>query len=135
MTWPAADAAELQTEIGAASGQTSWELLAILISLSIWGTRHRGQVLAILGDNLAALEAALHLKGRNALSKIGRELAWRRARAGWRYAVGHLPAERNVIADALSRLAAPKDAAKPMPIELGTASRVEPPDNTSLWVL
>ena len=135
MTWSAADAADLQTVIGAAAGQTTWELLAILISLNLWGTRYRSQGLAILGDHLSSLEAALHLKGRNALSKIGRELAWRRARAGWRYAVGHLPAERNVIADALSRLSAPREAAKPMPIELGTASRVEPPDNTSLWVL
>ena len=91
--------------------------------------------MAILGDNLAALEAALHLKGRNALSKIGRELAWRRARAGWRYVVGHPPAERNLIADALSRLAALKDAAKPMPLELGRASRIEPPDNAPLWTL
>ena len=81
------------------------------------------------------MEAALHIKGRNALSKIGRELSWRRARDGWRYVVGHLPAERNVIADALSRLAAPSHAAKHLPAELAGARRLDPPEIASLWTL
>ena len=135
LTWTAADAAALQTQLGEAAGQTSWELLAIFVCLCVWGRSHRGPGLAILGDNLSSLEAALHLKGRNALSKISRELSWRRARDGWRYVVGHLPAERNVIADALSRLAAPGHAAKPLPAELGGAKRLEPPEIDSLWTL
>ena len=84
---------------------------------------------------MASLEAALHMKGRNALSKIGRELSWRRARDGWRYVVGHLPAERNLLADSLSRLTAPSADAKPLPDELGSASRVEPPMIDTLWTL
>ena len=83
----------------------------------------------------ADAEAALHLKGRNALSKISRELAWRRARDGWRYVVGHLPSERNVLADALSRLAAPGHSAKALPSELGGATRLDPPEIASLWTI
>ena len=135
VTWTVADAQALQTQLGQASGQTSWELLAILVALCVWGRQHRVQGIAILGDNVASLEAALHLKGKNALSRISREIAWRRCREGWRYVVGHLPSERNVVADALSRLAAPREAAKQIPPELGQAKRAHPPKISDLWVV
>jgi len=133
--WDESTARRLRAPIGEPCGQTSWELLAILLALCKWGTRFAQQGVIILGDNIASLEAALSLKGRSALAMIGRELAWRRARFAWRYHVGHLPTEANTVADALSRLHAPAGAeSKALPACLSAAARVEAPDVESLWV-
>ena len=134
-TWSDADAASLDVVVGQPDGQTTWELLAIFFSLILWARAHRGHGLILLGDNLAALESALNLRGRGSLAKLGRELSWRRARDGWRYVAGHLPSERNTIADALSRLDAPRSEAKQIPAELGRAARRDAPDLASLWSL
>ena len=122
-------------EIGKPSGQTTWEMLAIFYCLLLWGRAHRGHGLVLLGDNLAALESALNLRGKGALARIGREMAWRRARDGWRYVAGHLPTERNHVADALSRLAAPGHEKKQWPPELANATQRALPDPASLWTL
>jgi len=135
LRWSAADAAALETEIGDPAGQTSWELLALFLTLVLWGRSCRGPGLALLGDNLGSLEAALNLRGRGVLPKISREIAWRRARDGWRYAAGHLPSERNGVADSLSRLDAPAAEAKGLPAEVAGATRRDPPDVESLWTL
>ena len=134
-TWSDDDASSLDVVVGQPSGQTVWELLAIFFSLILWGRAHRGHGLILLGDNLAALESALNPRGRGSLAKLGRELSWRRARDGWHYVAGHLPSERNTVADALSRLGAPKSEAKQVPPELGRAVRREAPDLASLWSL
>ena len=42
--------------------------------------------------------------GRSVMAAVAREIAWRQQRRGWAFRVGHIPAERNTIADALSRL-------------------------------
>ena len=89
----------------------------------------------LLGDNLGALEAALNLRGRGALSKIAREISWRRARDGWRFAAGHLPSERNLVADALSRLTAPAAEAKRLPEAVKGARRRVLPEIASLWTI
>ena len=135
IAWTAADAERLKAEIGAPSGQTTWELLAVFICLTLWGAEHRGLGVAILGDNLSSLEAALHLSGRGALSQIAREMAWRRAREGWRYVVGHLPTERNALADALSRLDAPTGERRQVPSELRRATQRAAPEPHELWTL
>ena len=135
LEWSGVDAAELQAEIGSPAAQTTWEFLALFVTLVLWGRTFRGPGLVLLGDNLGPLEAALNLRGRGALSKIAREIAWRRARDGWRYAAGHLPSERNVVADALSRLAAPAAEAKQLPSEVAGALQRIPPDVGSLWTL
>ena len=135
ISWLPADAECLGVSIGSPAGQTTWELLAIFLVLVVWGTSHRTQGLAILGDNTASLESALHLSGRGSLSRIAREISWRRARAGWRYAVGHLPTERNLLADALSRLHAPGADAHDLPYELRDVSERRPPCVEKLWAL
>ena len=76
------------------------------------GDRFRGQGLAVLGDSTAALQVAISLKSAKSLNTISREIAWRRVRHAWHYAVGHLPAELNVAADALSRVFANNVAEK-----------------------
>ena len=135
LQWQPEDAIALSTTIGKPAGQTSWELLAILVSLILWGQSHRCTGIALLGDNLASLEAALHLRGKGPLAKLGRELSWRRTRAGWRYAVGHLPTEKNLVADALSRLHAPGGEAKAWPEVLSRATPRVPPTIRDIWAL
>ena len=88
----------------------------------------------MLGDNVAALQAALALTGRGSFNAVAKEIAWRKARRGWRFEVGHLPKEANLLADALSRQA----AACPDPIAfpthaLAAAKRAKCPDLRHLW--
>ena len=111
-----------------------WEYMVVWLSLELWGDRFRSQGLALLSDNLAALNGALSLKGKAGLSRITRELAWRKVRRGWRYACGHLPAERNLLADALSRVSAPAENAKLFPAGLANSATRQFPDPESLWV-
>ena len=59
------------------------------------------------GDNTSALQNALKLAGRREMVAVAREVAWRQIRSSWAFKVGHLPAEPNIFADALSRRFAP----------------------------
>ena len=83
--------------------------------------------LALLGDNIAALQLALSLKGKGALNTISREIAWRRCRHGWHYSVGHLAAEDNSLADALSRTSAPEGSDRKVNHEAFAQLRREDP--------
>ena len=66
-------------------------------------------------------------KSRDTLAAIGKELAWRKAKFGWRYAVAHLPTEANKLADRLSRLSDPTlPPLTQQPDELEGAARVNP---------
>jgi len=134
VTWDASTAAYLGEEIGKPDGQTTWELLALLLCLVAWAAEHRAAGLALLGDNVAALSAALNLKGRKGLTKINREISWRKCHGSWRYAAGHLPSEQNVWADALSRTMAPEGSDhKQIPEALLQTPRREPPVLDDLW--
>ena len=107
LDWRSVDLGPLGISVGEPSAQTTFEYLTLFFVLLTWGTSLRRQGLALLGDNIAALQLALSLKGKGALNTISREIAWRRCRHGWYYAVGHLAAEQNDLADALSRTGAP----------------------------
>jgi len=132
--WSSSVASRLRTSIGCPSGQTSWEYLIVLLALLVWASRFSATGVAILGDNLAALNGMLSLRGKNALTAITREVAWRKVRYGWRYAAGHLPSEHNGAADALSRLHAPEGSDKKcLPPELGSASEIDCPDIETIW--
>ena len=113
--------------------QSYWEFATVALALLTWAGRHRAHALAVLSDNTSALQDALHLKGNKQMLPIARELAWRRARFGWRYEVGHLPSEHNVLADALSRLFAPD--ASTIPSELRAAREIAPAQLKDLWRL
>ena len=87
------------------------------------------------GDNTAAPQEALEVKGRRQLYHVSLELSVRRARAHWILQVAHLPSEANTAADACSRLFAPGGEAKPNPFT-GTAVRGrKAPRLGSLWSL
>ena len=87
------------------------------------------------GDNLAALQNALDCKSsRSAMNLVGREIAWRKALAGWRLSAAHFPKELNTVADALSRLAAPTALPRPSSALCGATLRVAPVQDDSLWL-
>ena len=107
MAWTKRWADRLGCTIGEPHGQTTWEFLTLLLAMLQWGTAYKDIGIAIVGDNTAALSAALSFKGRGGLTILTREFSWRKVRHRWRLATGHLPAEANTVADALSRLCAP----------------------------
>jgi hypothetical protein len=133
--WTPRTAERLGHVIGSSAGQTSWEYLGVLLVLLLWGARFRAEGLAILGDNMASLNALLTFRGRRDLARVTRELAWRKIRHGWRYAVGHLPTERNTLADCLSRVAAPAPHTKSVPPEVAMATLVPMPDPDEIWLV
>ena len=105
--WADFDLSVLGLVTGRPSDQTAFEYLTLFFALTSWAASSRSHGVAILGDNIAALQCAISLKGRGALNTLSREIAWRRLRHSWWYAVGHVRAEDNELADALSRTAAP----------------------------
>jgi len=132
--WLPCDAKKLGTKIGAPDGQTSWEYAVILLALVLWGFEHRSTGLAILGDNLAALNGALHLRGKGKLALITKEISWRKVRLAWKFSAGHLPSEHNALADSLSRLHAPIGAdRKHFPEQLVSVRRRDPPKLSEIW--
>ena len=132
-SWTAEEEKVVHATIGDPDGQTSWEYLALLISLVIFGYIHRVKGLILLGDNIGSLNLALTLKGDKALGRISREIAWRRVRLGWRYRCGHLPSELNATADDLSRMSQPGGKADGLPDTVRAAQRVEVPRVAALW--
>ena len=129
--WTEHEATLLNITIGMASGQTTWEYLALYISLSLFAAAHIGTGIVLLGDNFSSLSLALHVKGQRGLGIISREISWRRIRQGWRYACGHLPSEQNEVADALSRQNCPDK--KALPPDLASATLVSAPSVAALW--
>ena len=131
VSWSTEEAARFGGKIGDPRLQSAWEYFTLLLCLLVWGDSFRHEAVAILGDNLGALSSAVSLKGTGPMLQISRELSWRRARNQWAYEVGHLPAEANTIADALSRLHAP--AALPMPSCPAECRLWEVPDRSAIW--
>ena len=135
ISWTHALAKQLGTSIGGSEGQTAWEYLMMVAALLAWASEFRDEGLIVMGDNVAALNGILNLRGKRGLTAITRELSWRRVRYAWRYAVAHLPAEHNLLADALSRVAAPSGSErKDFPTELAGVTRVAAPALEDLWV-
>ena len=95
----------LKVETGDSSFQTFWELLTLALCMQRWCPIRDD--LLFCGDNVSSLNMALAMKGSGIHGAICREIAWRVARFRWAYAVAHLPAENNKLADRLSRLRDP----------------------------
>ena len=94
-------------------------------------TSSSNEHVAVLGDNTAALQSALDLKGRGPLLAAAREISWRQALYGWSFSVGHLPSEANTVADALSRIHSPEPAR--FPGILRSVPQAQFPDQAELW--
>ena len=132
VVWTEDDAPHLNVVPGDSRHQTFFEFLTLLLSLMIWGDTFVSFSVAILGDNVGALSAALSLKGRGALLAVARELSWRQARRKWSFEVAHLPSEHNNVADALSRVADPTGKAWPG-WALGVATARKCPRISEIW--
>jgi len=132
VAWEASMVPHLAVHIGEARSQTFWEFLALFLVLEVWADEYRSSGLNVAGDNVGALQQALALKGRGPMLEISREVAWRKARRGWSFKMGHLPSERNGTADALSRMAAPE--LYPLPRCLRGLPRRSVPDVSKLWL-
>ena len=86
----------------------------------------------MVGDNTGSLQNALDLKGSGVMAAVAREIAWRRERREWKFAVGHIPSERNTVPDALSR----QHEVPPLPFPhhaLRQAHFRKPPVVADLW--
>ena len=125
--WAQVDLSPIGLAAGNEADQSAFEFLTLLLVLTTWGDSARESGMALFGDNIAALQCAVTLKGKRALTAVSRELGWRRIRHGGWYAVGHIPAEGNVLADALSRTSAPEGSErKTKPDWLQQLPRVTP---------
>ena len=131
-SWSPDSAGHLGVEIGTSKFQTFWEFVAAWLCLEAWGSRFKDSGLALVGDNISSLTSALKLAGKGPLGAVAREISWRKEVFRWHFAAGHVPTERNFLADSLSRLASPEPSI--FPYELSGLPRWPVPDVASLWL-
>ena len=131
--WTNEDAQHLYVVTHDPKHQSFWEFATLLLALMTWGDNFVQEPVLIAGDNTAALSGALSLKGKGELLAVARELSWRQARRGWKFSVGHLPSEFNVVADALSRTTDPKGVDWPS-VALAEATFAAPPKLREVWL-
>ena len=93
-------------QLGDSRFQSLWEFVTLLLSLIVWREYAASTTLFILGDNISALQDAIKLNGKGLMLVVAREIAWRQAKWPLNFDCMHLPKERNVVADALSRRSA-----------------------------
>ena len=132
--WRPEDVDHLDVQLGQPSAQCFLEFLALLCCLVLWGDSFQHESLQLVGDNTAALTAAIQLKGSGPMLAIARELAWRKARKRWAFKVGHIATEANKIPDRLSRMHDPCPASFPGGA-LAKARQVACPSVQHLWAL
>ena len=129
--WTHASAEKFGIEPRNSKHQTFWECLTLVLALCVWGNSFTHEAVAVLGDNTGALQDALNLKGKGVLAAVARELSWRQARGGWAFEVGHVPAERNTVPDALSRQFENKPS--PLPHAVSEWRQRSCPDLANFW--
>ena len=99
--------------LGAPDGQCTWEALALLLGIKLWGAWARdGEVdLRVRSDNVATLSLAVKFASSSwTMNALGAELA--QLLGNWNIeglVAEHIPGSLNTIADALSRRGEGKD--------------------------
>ena len=132
--WRTRDFQDKAVEIGQSASQTYFEVLALVLATELWATG--SAPICILGDNLAALQSALTLKGRGEQLLLFQALAVIRSARCLDMRVAHLPSESNTAADALSRQHGPPADRKPWPYKpTDDVEVVKPVRPTALWAL
>ena len=116
---------------GISKHQSFWEFFTMVLALVLWADAYTTCSLSVLGDSTSALQAALNLSGRREMVALAREVARRQIRGQWQFQVGHLPAEHNLFADALSRRFHPSPV--PFPEALASARERHAAEPMHLW--
>ena len=124
---------KFSARLGDPKSQSLWEFVTLLLALMLWARLGDEYPIVFHGDNIAALQDALSLKGRGSMLAVAREIAWRKERFQWNFTVAHLPSELNKIADDLSRLSAVPCHTFPLSLSRG-CTKVNPPGWQHVWL-
>ena len=129
--WHADDFRGMNVLVGDSSSQTFFEILVLILAVELWAEGVRPTI--VLGDNTAALQEALSLKGKGVHAPLSQALSVLMIARSLRLTAGHLPSEANDAADTLSRQAEP-DNVKPWPFAPAQGVVVDTPlSPTALW--
>ena len=109
----------MKVKVGEPASQTFFEILALVLAVERWCPAGAPPTV-IWGDNTAALQEAVDMKGKGPQETLAQALAVLRGARSLALSVGHLPSESNVLADSLSRLFAPGAEAKRWPFPQGS---------------
>ena len=104
-TWEAGEFQGLGVEVGSSASQTFFEILVLVLAIELWARSARPT--AVLGDNVAALQEAISMKGKGIHAPLSQALAVLIVSRTLHLSAGHLPSEANEAADSLSRQAEP----------------------------
>ena len=122
---------------GDCRGQAALEALCICVALREWAHEWQDETSALLtrSDAIAALGALNRgASGNPTMNLICKEVALDLAGGAYDLEIlGHLPAQWNTTADALSRLHGPPEERKDIPSELAGARRIWPATRTRAW--
>ena len=113
LDWGPSFCKAMGVEKGSSKYLAFFESVTALVGIELWTGASQLQTFGLVGDNIAALTAAVSTRGRGDVAKVCREIALRQARQNLVIAVGHIPSELNTWADALSRVHAPSPAGVP----------------------
>ena len=130
-TWAQGDFEGMQVKVGSSSSQTFFETLVMVLALELWG--HSSRPTVVLGDSTAALQEAISLRGKGLQEVVAQVLSVLMVSRGLSVAAGHLPAEANLDADSLSRLAEPHGSYKDPFADQQNVTRDVPLRPTTLW--
>ena len=68
VNWLDYDLELIGAKVGDPKHQTPFEYLAVLFALSVWGGPCRAEGIALLWDNISALQCAISMKGRGGMN-------------------------------------------------------------------
>ena len=111
--------------VGQPASQTYFEVLVLVLALELWCPD--STPVTLFGDNTAALQTALTMKGRGEQLKLAQVLAVLRSARTLDVEVAHLPSEANLAADALSRQFGPMGDRKAWPYEASDRVAIDTP--------
>ena len=123
--WHPDDFTGTEVQVGQPASQTFFEVLASVLATELWCVLPEPCV--IYGDSVAALQAAVALKGKGDQLRLIQALAVIRSARTLNLSVAHLPSESNDAADCLSRQFGPEEDRKPWPFDQSSGIIIDTP--------
>lgn len=137
--WDAAHTAMTGIRMGDSASQAPAELMAILLSIHVWGRRFASAPcgMEVRSDSMAAVRATERLAGSSPwMNFLAADIALKlEALSQSEVQVVHVPGALNGVADALSRLAEPGKANTRPAALRGAKERAAPTCDAALWGL